>query len=199
MKEQSNKKKIYLILANVLLSLLLVMTTAITITLAIKQFNMGIGGNITFQANDVQATISKGVISNGTLTDDANKMQSITLTPETTDETGLVTAKESWKNLVITFDGISDVTLSFSITNNHTEKGLEVSFETTPGTQSNMEMSATIDGESKTSITIPAKSSMEIDTTIDCVIKFHITDTTKSASIKGFNFTCNLSLDETQA
>ena len=124
---------------------------AVTITLAIQQFNMNIGGDITFNATDVQATISAGQISNGTVADSTSKMQQIVLTPE--DDGAL--EKATWEGLEITFNGLDDVIISFTVTNNHTESNLKMSLTTSSIDANNMTISTKIDnsnrGYSKTS------------------------------------------------
>ena len=190
MKDSNVKRKSFLIICNVLLTLLLLVTTAVTITLAINKFNMNIGGNINFQASEVQATISKGVVANGTLADSESKMQAITLTPGTNG----ATEKATWQNLVITFDGLQDVTITFTVTNNHTESGLKMTLSTNSTSADNMEMTATVDGtdvSTTPTVTIPANDGSS-DNTVDCQIRFHITENTQSASIDGFTFTCDL-------
>ena len=189
MKDSNVKRKSFLIVCNVLLALLLLLTTAVTITLAIQQFNMNVGGNITFNATEVQATISKGVVANGTVEDAESKMQQIVLTP---GKNG-ATEKATWTGLVITFDGLNDVTISFTVTNNHTEKDLQMTLATQSTTAKNMTMTATVDGTVATAspVTIPANAD-SADNSVDCVITFHIDDNTKSASITNFAFTCDL-------
>ena len=189
MKDSNVKRKSFLIVCNVLLALLLLLTTAVTITLAVQQFNMNVGGNITFNATEVQATISKGVVANGTVADAESKMQQIVLTPGTDG----ATEKATWTGLVITFDGLNDVTISFTVTNDHTEKDLQMTLATQSTTANNMTMTATVDGADATAspVTIPANAD-SADNSVDCVITFHLTDNTKSASITNFAFTCDL-------
>ena len=190
MKDSNVKRKSFLIVCNVLLALLLLLTTAVTITLAVQQFNMNVGGNITFNATEVQATISKGVVANGTVEDAESKMQQIVLTPGTDG----ATEKATWTGLVITFNGLNDVTISFTVTNNHTEKDLQMTLATQSTTAKNMTMTATVDGTdvaTASPVTIPANAD-SADNSVDCVITFHLTDNTKSASITNFAFTCDL-------
>ena len=181
MKDQKIKNKSVMIVCNILLTLLLLITTAVSVTLAIKKFDMNIGGNISFQATDVQATISQGILTNGTVAGE-NKMQEIVLSP-TTDGT---TEKATWQNLEITFDGLEDVTISFSVTNNHTESNLKMALETSYTQMNNMTMQAKIDGNVKTNTIISANDGSS-DNSVDCQIVFHIEDPTKSASIQGFS------------
>ena len=182
MEERHYKKKSLLIVCNVLLTLLLLLTTAVTITLAVQQFIMNIGGNITFNATDVQATISAGQISNGTVADSANKMQQIVLTPENDG----ALEKATWEGLEITFNGLDDVIISFTVTNNHTESNLEMTLVTSYTQSTNMTISTRIDNSSKTSVIIP-KQAEGNDNQVECEIIFHIENNLQSASIEGFS------------
>ena len=182
MEEKKYKRKSILIVCNILLTLLLLLTTAVTITLAIQQFNMNVGGNITFNATDVQATISAGQVANGTVADSANKMHEITITPENDG----ATEKATWENLEITFDGLDDVIISFTVTNNHTESNLKMSLETSSINAENMTISTKIDNSNKTSVVIP-KQAEGNDNKVDCQIIFHVESNLTSANIEGFS------------
>ena len=182
MEEKKYKRKSILIVCNILLTLLLLLTTAVTITLAIQQFNMNIGGDITFNATDVQATISAGQISNGTVADSTNKMQQIVLTPENDG----ALEKATWEGLEITFNGLNDVIISFTVTNNHTESNLEMTLVTSYTQSTNMTISTRIDNSSKTSVIIP-KQAEGNDNQVECEIIFHIENNLQSASIEGFS------------
>ena len=181
MEKTNSRKKSLLIICNILLTLLLILTTAVTITLAVQQFNMNIGGDITFNATDVQATISAGQVANGTVADSANKMHEITITPENDG----ATEKATWENLEITFDGLDDVIISFTVTNNHTESNLKMSLETSSINAENMTISTKIDNSNKTSVVIP-KQAEGNDNKVDCQIIFHVESNLTSASIEGF-------------
>ena len=182
MENSKVKRKSILIVCNILLTLLLLLTTAVTITLAVQQFNMNIGGNITFNATDVQATISAGQVANGSIADSANKMHEITITPENDG----ATEKATWENLEITFDGLDDVIISFTVTNNHTESNLKMSLETSSINAENMTISTKIDNSNKTSVVIP-KQAEGNDNKVDCQIIFHVESNLISANIEGFS------------
>ena len=182
MEKTNSRKKSLLIICNILLTLLLILTTAVTITLAVQQFNMNIGGNITFNATDVQATISAGQVANGSVADSANKMHEITITPENDG----ATEKATWENLEITFDGLDDVIISFTVTNNHTESNLKMSLKTSSINAENMTISTKIDNSNKTSVVIP-KQAEGNDNKVDCQIIFHVESNLTSANIEGFS------------
>lgn len=191
---ESGQKRTTLLILNIILIILLLLTSAFTITLAVMKFGFNIGGDVNFQATDIQATISAGQVSNGTVQNASEKMKSINLTPDIQDEATLLEAKESWKNLEITFNGKEDVKLSFSITNNHPEKALKVSLDVTEGTLNNMTISTKMGNTNKNSFIIASKTNEA--TTINCEIIFHIVDNTKSADIKNFSINYNLELTD---
>ena len=186
MKDSNVRRKSFLIICNILLALLLLVTTAVTITLAVSRFNMNIGGNISFQSTDVQVSVSQGSIANGTVAGD-NKMQAFSVTPEDDGKTG----KATWSGLEINFDGLEDVTITFTVTNNHTENNVKMTLGTTSTQSNNMTMKATIDGQQKSSVIIPANANSN-DNTVECEITFHITDNKKSANIQNFAISCDL-------
>ncbi len=191
---ESGQKRTTLLILNIILIILLLLTSAFTITLAVMKFGFNIGGDVNFQATDIQATISAGQVSNGTVQNVSEKMKSINLTPDIQDEATLLEAKESWENLEITFNGKEDVKLSFSITNNHPEKALKVSLDVTEGTLNNMTISTKMGNTNKNSFIIASKTNEA--TTINCEIIFHIVDNTKSADIKNFSINYNLELTD---
>ena len=186
MKDSNVRRKSFLIICNILLALLLLVTTAVTITLAVSKFSMNIGGNISFQSTDVQVSVSQGSIANGTVAGD-NKMQAFSVTPEDDGKTG----KATWSGLEINFDGLEDVTITFTVTNNHTENNVKMTLGTTSTQSNNMTMKATIDGQQKSSVIIPANTDSN-DNTVECEITFHITDNKKSANIQNFAISCDL-------
>ncbi len=186
MKDSNVRRKSFLIICNILLALLLLVTTAVTITLAVSKFSMNIGGNISFQSTDVQVSVSQGSIANGTVAGD-NKMQAFSVTPEDDGKTG----KATWSGLEINFDGLEDVTITFTVTNNHTENNVKMTLGTTSTQSNNMTMKATIDGQQKSSVIIPANANSN-DNTVECEITFHITDNKKSANIQNFAISCDL-------
>ena len=181
-KTNYKKQKTILIIFNIFLSLLLLLSSAITISLAIEKYNMNVGGNMTFKATDVQASISAGQVANGTVTNGENKMLAINITPENDG----ATQKATWENLDITFDGIENVIISFSVTNNHTESNLKLTLSTSYEQINNMTMSTEIDDINKTSVIIP-KQAEGNDNTVDCEIIFQVESNLQSGSIQGFS------------
>ncbi len=159
---------------------------------AILNANFNLGGNISFEANNILATISAGQVSGGTLTDSASKLQAITI--NTTDNGQ--TAMQTWNNLDLHFnDNGDDVTITFTITNNHTEKALLVEVGEITGTKTNATVSVTADGESAESVVIPANSGTP--SSVEYVVTFSVTEKDKSASITGFSIPISMENAET--
>ncbi len=150
---------------------------------AATNVTLNIGGNVTFQAVGVQATISQGVVANGTVADSASKMQAVTIDSENDGATALAT----WSGLELSFNEDGDpMTITFDITNNHTERDLEVTITNSIGTASNATMSVTSTSDDPVSaIVIPAKTS-DVANSETITITFSVQDPDLSASIEGF-------------
>lgn len=179
----SNKVK----LVSIITALVFVLSLLIVGVLAAQTATVNLGGTITFQAKDVQATISAGVVTNGSVADAENKMQTVVLDAENDGAAAIAT----WSGLNLTFDdGGDDVTITFTITNDHGEKDLIVTTVQTDGTTDNATMTTTVTGGTGTvtSNTIAVGSSAEYTVT------FHIVDQNASASITGFNLAIGLTM-----
>ena len=150
---------------------------------AATNVTLNIGGNVTFQAVGVQATISQGVVANGTVADSASKMQAVTIDSENDGATALAT----WSGLELSFNEDGEpMTITFDITNNHTERDLEVSITNNIGTASNATMSVTSTSDDPVSaIVIPANTS-GVANSETITITFSVQDPDLSASIEGF-------------
>lgn len=160
---------------------------------AATNVTLNIGGNVTFQAVGVQATISQGVVANGTVADSASKMQAVTIDSENDGATALAT----WSGLELSFneDG-APMTITFDITNNHIERDLEVSITNNIGTASNATMSVTSTSDDPiTAIVIPANTS-GVANKETITITFSVQDPDLSASIEGFTVGVNMSTQE---
>ena len=150
---------------------------------ATTNVTLNIGGNVTFQAVGVQATISQGVVANGTVADSASKMQAVTIDSENDGAAALAT----WSGLELSFDEDgAPMTITFDITNNHIERDLEVSITNNIGTASNATMSVTSTSDDPiTAIVIPANTS-GVANSETITITFSVQDPDLSASIEGF-------------
>lgn len=172
---------------------LLVLCFFIVSVLAVPQVTLNIGGNVTFEAKDVQATISKGVLSNGTLVDSENKMQEVILDAEHDGASALST----WSGLELSFnESGSDMTITFSITNNHPEKNLIVSISSNIGTANNATMDITSTSGNTSNINIPANKGTSSSEEI--TVTFGVESKNQNASINNFSINVNLNLSTSE-
>jgi len=179
----SNKAK----LVSVIAAFVLVITLLIGGVFAAQTATVNLGGTITFQAKDVQATISAATVSNGTVTDAASKMQQVVLDANNDGATAIAT----WSGLDITFDDSGDdVTIVFTITNDHGEKALIVTTTQTDGTTDNATMTTTVTGGTGT----VASNTIAVGESAEYTVTFHITDQNTSASITGFNLAIGMTM-----
>ena len=179
----SNKAK----LITIVTAFVLVLSLLTVGVFAVQSATVNLGGTITFNATDVQATISAGTVANGTVTDAEAKLQEIKLDADNDGATAIAT----WGGLDLVFaEGGDDLTITFTVTNDHAEKGLVVTTAATPGTAVNMTMVTTVEGGTGTveSNTIAVGGSAEYTVT------FHITNQNASASITGFNLAIGLTM-----
>ena len=177
MKQMSKKKFISSIVAYAFLFVLLSCLVGYG-AWAILNANFNLGGNISFEANNVLATISAGQVSGGTLTDEESKLQQITIDLNNNGQT----AMQTWSGLDLHFnDNADDVTITFTITNNHTEKALLVEVGEITGTKTNADVSVTADGGSASSVVIAPSDNAQF------VVTFSVSDKSQSASITGFS------------
>lgn len=176
-------------LVSVISAFVLILSLFIVGVVSAQQATVNLGGTITFQAKDVQATISAGVVAGGTLADSTSKLQEITLDANNdgTDEIA------TWSGLALTFaDAGSDVTIKFTITNDHPEKALVVTTnQAIPEAGAvNATMVTTVAGGTGT----VDNNSIAVGSSADYTVTFHITDKNASASITGFNLAINLTM-----
>ncbi len=177
MKQMTKKKFISSIVAYAFLFVLLSCLVGYG-AWAILNANFNLGGNISFEANNVLATISAGQVSGGTLTDEESKLQQITIDLNNNGQT----AMQTWSGLDLHFnDNADDVTITFTITNNHTEKALLVEVGEITGTKTNADVSVTADGGSASSVVIAPSDNAQF------VVTFSVSDKSQSASITGFS------------
>ena len=181
------KKRAMMIIFNIVIGIFLLATTVTTIVFAIDKFNMNMGGNVNYTPTDVLATISSGQISNGTVSG-TGKMQQIDLT---VDNDGSSRAS-TWQNLEIKFDGREDVVITFTVTNNHQERNLKLTLNTSYTQATNIEMDVAIDGSARNIAYIPTLT----DNMITCTITFSLIDVTLSASIEDFSINFELELTD---
>ena len=170
---------------------------------ALINTNINFGGNITFSATNIYATVSEGIINDGTISNDG-KMQAITYDADN-DGSATVT---TWSNLNLSFpENGDDVVIKFNITNHSTQDKLRLTIGDITGTCNNATMGVVIT-EGKTGVTtmIPDE---EVGTTsaviekavagtpateysAEVVITFHVTNRNYDASITNFSIPINL-------
>lgn len=93
---------------------------------------------------------------------------------------------QTWSGLDLHFnDNADDVTITFTITNNHTEKALLVEVGEITGTKTNADVSVTADDGSAESVVIPANTGTP--SSVEYVVTFSVTDKSQPASITGFS------------
>lgn len=181
----SNKAK----LITVISAFVLVVSLLTVGVFAVQSATVNMGGTITFNATDVQATISAATVANGTVTDAAAKLQEIKFDADNDGSTALAT----WGGLDIAFAaGGDDVTITFTITNDHAEKGLVVTTTPTPGTAVNMTMTTTVEGGTGT----VENNTIAVGGSAEYTVTFHIANQNASASITGFNLAVGLTMAE---
>ena len=171
---------------------------------ALINTNINFGGNITFSATNIYATVSEGIINDGTISNDG-KMQAITYDADN-DGTATVT---TWSNLNLSFpENGDDVVIKFNITNHSTQDKLRLLIGDITGTCNNATMNVEItDGKAGVEATVlnetTGMSTAIIEKAVagtpateysaEIVITFHVTNRNYDASITNFNIPINLS------
>ena len=157
---------------------------------AVKTADFKVGGNISFTATGINATISQGALSDTgswvTSSDANEKMKEIVLN---TDKTTAQIEQEflSWQNLDFLFNEAGDdVTITFSITNNSTnaDEYVAVIVNVSGGTMTN----ATANINTSSATLASNGGSQEF------VITFSVTDKTANASLTGFEIVFDMEL-----
>lgn len=176
-------------LISCLSALVLVISIMLVAVFAATNVTLNIGGNVSFTATATQATISQGVVSNGTLADGANKMHEIVIDAENDGATAIAT----WSGLEFTFnENGQDMTITFDITNNHTERDLQVSISNTNTSSDNATMAITSTSDDPiTGIIIPANTTGTANSET-ITVTFSVTNKAMPASLEGFTINVNL-------
>ena len=179
------------------LSFCMVLALGIIGVLAVQNLNLEIGGNISFTAEGVKATITKGdengenVVTGGTVVE-TGKMEVFAIdTSKTESEWQNSSKAQSWKNLQFTFGDTGTTTFKFTVKNDQpttsTNEYLLVTTAATPGEWSNAEIAIT-----RAKLLAPQQS-----TTVE--VTFTVQDTDTNASMTGFNIELGLErVDATQ-
>ena len=176
-------------LVSCLSAFIIVVSVMLVAVFAATKVTLNIGGNVSFTATATQATISQGVVSNGTLADSANKMHEIVIDAENDGATAIAT----WSGLELTFnENGQDMTITFGITNNHTERDLQVSISNTITSSDNATMAITSTSDDPiTGIIIPANTTGTANSET-ITVTFSVTNKAMPASLEGFTINVNL-------
>ena len=176
-------------LVSCLSAFIIVVSVMLVAVFAATNVTLNIGGNVSFTATATQATISQGVVSNGTLADSANKMHEIVIDAENDGATAIAT----WSGLEFTFnENGQDMTITFDITNNHTERDLQVSISNTITSSDNATMAITSTSDDPiTGIIIPANTTGTANSET-ITVTFSVTNKAMPASLEGFTINVNL-------
>ncbi len=176
-------------LVSCLSAFIIVVSVMLVAVFAATNVTLNIGGNVSFTATATQATISQGMVSNGTLADSANKMHEIVIDAENDGATTIAT----WSGLELTFnENGQDMTITFDITNNHTERDLQVSISNTITSSDNATMAITSTSDDPiTGIIIPANTTGTANSET-ITVTFSVTNKAMPASLEGFTINVNL-------
>ena len=183
------KKKLFMTFS----ALCLVVALGVFGIFAVKTLNMSVGGNITFSAEGLDFSISKGTFETtagaeypGVNTDNT-KLQAFAMNTNT-KESDIATQKASWSGLNLTMSSLGDVVLVFTVTNNMTTTDIVVTFSVTLGNNLNNNMGITVPtGEDA----IVGAATASGSTSKEMAITFNIFDTNINAGLTGFTIDVN--------
>lgn len=177
-------------LITTIISSCLVLCLGVIGIFAVKTLNMSVGGNISFTADGITATISQGYLYNSAGTKYADSdvfvtggtsedMQPIKITNDK-KESEYTSLIATWANLDLKFNPAGDdIVLKFTITNTMSAKTLPVEVTANEGVDKNNNITLTV--APTTTDPIAASGSREYS------ITFHISDKSVNASLTGFN------------
>ncbi len=189
LKKKSNKRVV--IIVSAILALLL-FCGGIGYAVAQMTASLSIGGNISFSAQHVYATVSTGSVTGNSSSDNVSgKMLELNFNANNSSNVDV----SSWTGLTLSFDDdAKDVTISFTITNNSTENELEITVGDMGGTYTNVTKSLKIDGTEKTKDNVVklAKSGSETGTSATVTITFSVSNKNISATVSNFSFALTL-------
>lgn len=188
--ENKKKKSLKKVAVGLGLALMLFVGSGIGYVSALIRASLKLGGNVSFDATNVYATIFDGAISGGTLETAEDKLQNIVFDMNDSSLSSS-TVLDTWKNLIISFNKTAeDVTISFKVSNNHTEKNLKFIVGISDGTFTNVNRKITINNEEKSendSVVLAKNGAFA-----NVVITFAIKDKNQSAAITDFSFDFDL-------
>ncbi|MBQ3494207.1 MAG: leucine-rich repeat domain-containing protein [Clostridia bacterium] len=157
---------------------------------ALRTANLKIGGDVSFTATGVEATINKVAVTANSVADEANHFKSVTIdTTQTQSDIDSSENASSWSGLDITIGEAGKVDLDVSVTNNAdtiTEKNnyIEVDKNVSLGTGNNVKITMspkTIDEHVSDYIIAPGETDYY-------TISFVVEDIELNAKLEGFSF-----------
>ncbi len=157
---------------------------------ALKTVNFTIDGNLSYIAPGIEATISKGVMSNGVWVNagDASTKMPLTQITRTDTEESLEEKFSYWQNINLNFNEAGDdIKITFSITNNSTSKYIILDVSTSYTSADNCTIS--VDTTSKT---LDPQGSHTFTLTMS------VTDKTANATMTNFAVVFNMQLSDTK-
>ena len=188
----TTKKKLIISLSVLSVTIIVAIASVIGV-LALMDTSFNLGGNISFTATNIHATVSAANVSGGTVTDASNKMKEIAIDAYNDGAEAIAT----WAGLDIQFPKSGDdVVIKFTITNHSENEKLSITIGELAGTEKNATMTVTITGEEAGTTTatineaVPADADAQterVEYSKEIVVTFHITNKNKDASITGFN------------
>ena len=152
----------------------LVIALLVVGVLAVNPAKVNMGGNITFSATDVMATISANV----TGISGSHSFDNIVF-DETTDDGNATNT--SWTNLNFTFaNKTTDIVLTITITNDSDERDFTVAY-TAPTGINNVDVTSKVTNADEPEDDYSEAITVTKGTSATIKITFHITDNSKSA------------------
>ncbi len=145
---------------------------------ALKTVNFTVGGNLSYIAPGIEATISKGTMSNGVWVNASDASTKMPLTQITTTDTeeSLEEKFSYWQDLNLNFNEAGDdVTITFSITNDMEDKYLSISVTTSYASADNATISI-----NTSSVSLVPNASQEF------IITLAVADKTANATLSDF-------------
>ena len=176
---------------SIALSLCFVLILGIVGVLAVPNINLEIGGNISFSAEGVKATILQGRMTKGTLSDGSTQSSSIMkqvsiTTTQTQSELETAVSNANWHDLDLVFNTSGQAEISFSIRNDSSSV-LYISISEETGTQST---------SNNVTITTTGSTQIAAGQTSAYKVAFKTANTEMDAGLEAFKITFNLSLTQ---
>ncbi len=155
---------------------------------ALKTINFTVGGNLSYIAPGIEATISKGTMSNGVWVNagDASTKMPLTQITRTDTEESLEEKFSYWQDLNLNFNERGDdVTITFSITNDMEEKYLSINVPTSYESADNATISINT-----------SSAELEPDASQSFTITMKVTDKTANATLSSFAIVFHMEMAE---